>query len=84
MITAALRGELDKVEYKEHPVFGVSFPTSCPNVPAEILDPRGTWKDKAAIRRHGGETGQAVQRQFRQVQGRRQRRDHCRRARRSR
>ena len=36
------------MEYKEHPVFGVSFPTSCPNVPAEILDPRGTWKDKNA------------------------------------
>ncbi len=48
MITAALCGELDKVDYKEHPVFGVSFPVSCPNVPAEILDPRGAWKDKAA------------------------------------
>ena len=48
MITAALRGELDRVEYKEHPVFGVSFPTSCPHVPSEILDPRGTWKDKGA------------------------------------
>jgi phosphoenolpyruvate carboxykinase (ATP) len=48
MITAALRGELDKVEYKEHPVFGVSFPTTCPNVPSEVLDPRGTWKDKSA------------------------------------
>ncbi|MBL8001494.1 MAG: phosphoenolpyruvate carboxykinase (ATP) [Flavobacteriales bacterium] len=48
MITAALKGELDGVEYKQHPVFGVSFPTSCPHVPAEILDARGTWKDKAA------------------------------------
>ncbi len=48
MITAALRGELDKVEFKEHPVFGVSFPTTCPHVPAEILDPRNTWADKAA------------------------------------
>jgi phosphoenolpyruvate carboxykinase (ATP) len=48
MISAALNGELDKVDYKEHPVFGVSFPTTCPNVPADILDPRGTWKDKAA------------------------------------
>ncbi|MBL7950472.1 MAG: phosphoenolpyruvate carboxykinase (ATP) [Flavobacteriales bacterium] len=48
MITAALRGELDSVSYNEHPVFGVSFPTNCPNVPAEVLDPRATWKDKAA------------------------------------
>jgi phosphoenolpyruvate carboxykinase (ATP) len=48
MITAALRGELDKVAYREHPVFGVSMPDSCPNVPAEILDPRSTWADGAA------------------------------------
>ena len=48
MITAALRGELDKVEYREHPVFGVEYPATCPNVPAEILDARGSWKDKGA------------------------------------
>lgn len=48
MITAALNGELDKVEYKQHPVFGVSYPTTCPNVPAEVLDPRNTWKNKDA------------------------------------
>ncbi|MBK8339949.1 MAG: phosphoenolpyruvate carboxykinase (ATP) [Flavobacteriales bacterium] len=48
MITAALRGELDGVEYKQHAVFGVDHPVSCPNVPAEILDPRNTWKDKTA------------------------------------
>ena len=48
MIGAALRGELDKAEYREHPVFGMAMPVSCPNVPAEILDPRSTWKDKGA------------------------------------
>ena len=48
MITAALRGELDQVDYKEHPVFGVSFPANCPGVPDEVLDPRSTWKDKDA------------------------------------
>ena len=48
MIGAALKGELDSVEYKEHPVFGMSYPTTCPHVPAEILDPRSTWKDKGA------------------------------------
>ncbi|MCB9169192.1 MAG: phosphoenolpyruvate carboxykinase (ATP) [Flavobacteriales bacterium] len=48
MITAALRGELDKVEHKAHPVFGVSHPVSCPDVPDEVLDARNTWKDKDA------------------------------------
>ncbi len=46
MITAALNGELDNVEYKEHEVFGIAQPQSCPNVPDEILNPRNTWEDK--------------------------------------
>ncbi|HRH70795.1 MAG TPA: phosphoenolpyruvate carboxykinase (ATP), partial [Flavobacteriales bacterium] len=45
---AALRGELDRVDYKEHPIFGMSIPATCPNVPSEVLDPRATWKDKGA------------------------------------
>ncbi|MCG3166355.1 MAG: Phosphoenolpyruvate carboxykinase (ATP) [Bacteroidia bacterium] len=48
MITAALKGELDKVEYENHAVFGLAMPKSCPNVEAAILNPRNTWKDKAA------------------------------------
>lgn len=48
MISAALTGELNEVNYENHPVFGVAMPTSCPNVPAEILNPRNTWKDKEA------------------------------------
>ncbi len=46
MITAALSSELDNVEYKKHEVFGLMMPTSCPNVPSEILDPKNTWEDK--------------------------------------
>ena len=48
MLTAALNGELDNIEYTSHPVFGVLMPNSCPNVPQEILHPRNTWADKAA------------------------------------
>jgi phosphoenolpyruvate carboxykinase (ATP) len=46
MISAALEGQLDNVEYAEHPIFGLNFPTSCPNVPDEILNPKDTWADK--------------------------------------
>ena len=46
MITAALNGELDNVEYVEHKSFGIAIPQSCPNVPTEILDPRNTWEDQ--------------------------------------
>ena len=48
MITAALKGKLDKVKFENHEVFGVAIPTSCPNVPAEVLNPRNTWADKNA------------------------------------
>jgi phosphoenolpyruvate carboxykinase (ATP) len=50
LLDAALRGDLDegKVEYETHPVFNLRMPTSCPGVPAEMLNPRNTWDDKAA------------------------------------
>lgn len=43
LITAALEGELNHVGYRKHTVFGVEMPVSCPNVPREILSPRGMW-----------------------------------------
>jgi phosphoenolpyruvate carboxykinase (ATP) len=46
MITAALKGELNQVNYETHPIFGLKYITSCPDVPAEILNPRNTWADK--------------------------------------
>lgn len=48
MITAALNGDLDDVTFETHPVFGMQMPTTCPNVPATILNPRNTWEDKTA------------------------------------
>jgi phosphoenolpyruvate carboxykinase (ATP) len=47
MISAALNGCLDKVEFVTHPVFGVEMPTACPGVPHEILNPVSTWQDEA-------------------------------------
>jgi phosphoenolpyruvate carboxykinase (ATP) len=48
MIRAALSGALDHAGYQRHPVFNIEMPTSCPGVPASVLDPRGTWADKGA------------------------------------
>ena len=48
MVTAALAGELDGVEYELDPIFNVNIPKTCPNVPEEILNPRNAWADKAA------------------------------------
>jgi phosphoenolpyruvate carboxykinase (ATP) len=48
MITAALNGSLAKVKFETLPVFNLQIPTTCPDVPAEILNPRKTWKDTDA------------------------------------
>jgi phosphoenolpyruvate carboxykinase (ATP) len=48
LLNAALDGTLDDVEFVVDERFGFGIPTSCPSVPAEILNPRDTWKDGAA------------------------------------
>lgn len=48
MITAALNGDLDGVEWEIDSIFQVEVPKECPNVPTEILKPVNTWADKAA------------------------------------
>jgi len=48
MLRAALAGMLDGVDMREDPVFGLRVPASCPGVPAAVLDPRSTWKDRPA------------------------------------
>ena len=48
MITAAMDGSLDaanKDNYHVHSVFGLNQPRVCPNVPTEVLSPRGTWNN---------------------------------------
>jgi phosphoenolpyruvate carboxykinase (ATP) len=48
MIRAAFSGALDEVGYDPDPIFKVAVPHSCPDVPTELLRPRGTWADAAA------------------------------------
>jgi phosphoenolpyruvate carboxykinase (ATP) len=48
MISAALNGSLDKVDYIKHSIFGLDMPVSCPDVPNKLLFPRHTWKDQNA------------------------------------
>lgn len=66
MITAAMNGELDNVEYKPHSVFGVSIPQACPNVPDEILNPRSTWADKEAYDKKANELAKLFNENFAQ------------------
>jgi phosphoenolpyruvate carboxykinase (ATP) len=65
LITAALNGALDKVDYTTHPIFGVSMPESCENVPTEVLNPRNTWADANAYDSKANELAQAFNDNFR-------------------
>ena len=47
LLNAALDGKLANVEYMKDPVFGFEVPMSCPDVPAEVLNPSSSWPDKA-------------------------------------
>jgi phosphoenolpyruvate carboxykinase (ATP) len=46
MVTAALKGDLEKVHFVHHNIFNLAIPSSCPGVPDGVLDPRSTWPDK--------------------------------------
>lgn len=47
LVNAAIDGTLGEVDYEKDAFFGLDIPKVCPGVPAEILNPRNTWVDKA-------------------------------------
>ncbi|MBU1075043.1 phosphoenolpyruvate carboxykinase (ATP) [Patescibacteria group bacterium] len=55
MVTAALEGELEKIEYQKHPLFNLDMPKTCPSVPSEILNPINTWEDKSSYEKKARE-----------------------------
>ena len=48
LLTAALDGSLNNVEFRKDPNFGFEVPVAVPGVDAKLLDPRRTWTDPAA------------------------------------
>ena len=49
LLDAALSGELDGVEYRVDPTFGLEVPVEVPGVDSGLLDPRSTWADPLGI-----------------------------------
>ena len=64
MITAAMDGKLDLATYETHPVFKLAIPTSCENVPSEVLNPRNTWENKADYDAKAKELAQSFHKNF--------------------
>jgi phosphoenolpyruvate carboxykinase (ATP) len=48
MVHAILNNAMDKVPTRDDPFFGIQVPEYCPDVPAEVLNPRSTWEDPDA------------------------------------
>jgi phosphoenolpyruvate carboxykinase (ATP) len=64
MVGAALAGELTGVSFTPHAVFGVDVPDHVPDVPDEVLDPRGTWEDGEAYDAKAHQLAELFRRNF--------------------
>lgn len=68
MLSEALAGNLDDVEFVEDPVFGVSVPKQVPGVPNDVLVPRGTWSDPTAYDKKAQELAGMFNKNFEKFQ----------------
>ncbi|MBU4404475.1 MAG: phosphoenolpyruvate carboxykinase (ATP) [Acidobacteria bacterium] len=69
IIRAILNGELDRAAYTAEPTFHISIPASCPDVPAEILQPKNTWKDAEAFEKRAQKLAAEFSAHFDRVYG---------------
>jgi len=66
LVSAALNGELHEAEFVTEPAFGLHIPVSCPDVPAEVLNPRNAWADKEAYDRQAADLASRFEENFKQ------------------
>jgi phosphoenolpyruvate carboxykinase (ATP) len=68
IIDAIHDGSLDGAETAVDPIFGFAVPTSCPNVPDELLVPKNTWADKAAYDAQAAKLANLFTKNFKQYE----------------
>jgi phosphoenolpyruvate carboxykinase (ATP) len=68
MIRAILNGSLAETKTTPDPIFGVGVPESCPDVPAEVLQPRNTWADKEAYDRQANDLARRFNENFKKYE----------------
>jgi phosphoenolpyruvate carboxykinase (ATP) len=69
IIDAIHSGALADVATQPDPVFGLAVPTSCPDVPSEMLQPRNTWADKAAYDEKAKKVAALFRENFKKYEG---------------
>lgn len=66
MVRAAISGEIERVDTAVEPVFGLNVPTSCPDVPSNLLWPRNTWSDQEAYDQQAAKLANLFKENFKQ------------------
>jgi phosphoenolpyruvate carboxykinase (ATP) len=69
IVRAILDGRLAEAPVETDPVFGLAVPVSCPDVPAELLRPRETWRDPERFDRTARHLAEAMAANFGQFGG---------------
>ena len=65
MLSEAIAGNLEDVQFVQDPVFGLWIPEKVDHVPSELLHPRNTWTDKEAYDRKAMEVAEMFKKNFR-------------------
>jgi len=68
LLRAAIEGQLDGVEMRTDPTFGIEVPVEVPGVLTSLLDPRSTWADHDAYDRKARELAEMFKRNFAKFQ----------------
>ena len=68
MVRAAIDGSLAQSPTQREPHFGLMVPTSCPEVPADVLLPRKTWTDPRAYDEAARDVARRFDANFRQFE----------------
>ena len=69
IVKAILSGALKDVKTEKDPIFGLDIPISCPDVSAEVLNPRNTWADKNAYDQKARELATMFDNNFKEFAG---------------
>jgi phosphoenolpyruvate carboxykinase (ATP) len=69
IVEAALSGALEDVPFDQDPLFHVWVPRRCPQVRAEVLSPKGTWRNEKAYEERAGKLAKEFATQFDEVYG---------------
>jgi phosphoenolpyruvate carboxykinase (ATP) len=69
MVNAALDNQLIDVDYITDPIFGVQVPTSCSDIPTEVLIPRNTWTDGKAYDKQAQKLAAMFVENFKEFEG---------------